>query len=142
MGASIFVCWPGASEDEKGGHPGFWNDDQGYAHWICGILESPWRRLGFRLRGLGPLLHVYSADNPAERIDWTTPTKLKNAARRLHGELASGSAFAASVARLYDRGPGEDPPEAELARDLSDVAKIAEYAEGRGARQVALTIGW
>jgi hypothetical protein len=34
MGASIFVDWPGATEEEQGGHPGFQNDDDPYTSWI------------------------------------------------------------------------------------------------------------
>lgn len=28
MGASILVHWPGATERDEGGHPGFFNDDK------------------------------------------------------------------------------------------------------------------
>jgi hypothetical protein len=44
MSASIFVYWPGATEDEQGGHSGFHQDYHAYAGWQAKIQSSWWNK--------------------------------------------------------------------------------------------------
>jgi len=141
MGASIYVYWPGSTEDEQGSHPGFQNDDKAYADWITAILGD--KKLVSLLRdsGFAPLLSVHALDTPDSEVEWTTPADLRTAANKLRDALVAASPSAERLVAIY-QGPGIEPPNMELAQDLADVAALADYATQCGTDRMTLTIGW
>lgn len=143
MGASILVHWSGATEDEEGGHPGFFNDDHPWASWIVAVLEdTSIVRLLHRL-GVGALLSVTSNGVEPGDIDWTTPDELERAANKLRELVQDDEPLVEVLVDLYEEeAAGEESPSVELARDLSDVAQIAGYARGLGAQKITLGYYW
>ncbi len=140
MGASIFVDWPGATEEEQSGHPGFQNDDDPYASWIEACGEQP--RL---LRSLGVEALLASCDYEEEPTGdaYTTPDALSDAAQALIDILEHEPKRARKLLELYEEEEiGGDDPEVELAQDLADVIAIADYVRKRGAKKLVLKIGW
>jgi hypothetical protein len=142
MGASIYGYWPGASEEQQSGNPGFANDCHAYADWLTSMVSSRWLSWRLRRKGYAPLLSFHTIDTSDDHIEWTTPSELRQAARELRAGLLRGDPFMKGLVRLYRKGPGIQEPHIELAQDLQDVASIAEYAEQSGAKQITLTVGW
>ena len=136
MGASILVHWPGASPEQEGDHPGFYNDDRGWSTWLVNALTDENALALVEQLGLAVLL-AHTTDD-AEPI-WTTPNELELAAKKLARMVRSHDPQVASLVELYE--PFEDR-EQELIRDLEDVAAIAGYARDNGATTVTLGYYW
>jgi hypothetical protein len=116
MGASIYLRWPGLGAEEPIDHPGFGNDDTGYARWIERVAADGAVAACLRDSGFGSLLHVFPADFPDKKIKWVEARKLKDDANRLAEEVLRSSALGVKCASLYKHESGESPEEL-LAQD-------------------------
>jgi predicted xylose isomerase-like sugar epimerase len=140
MGASIFIYWPDATEDEQTEHPGFVNDDDPYASWLEECLVQGDR---FQSLGIQALLACCDYEDEPEEENYTTPEALREAAQTLIDILKSNPDQVHNLLEIYEENSiGEDEPEIELAQDLADVQAIAEYAKDCGAKKLILKIGW
>lgn len=143
MGASILVHWPGATEEDEESHPGFFNDDHAWASWVADVIGD---RAATRLLdqlGVAALISHTTDGMGSDEIRWTTPDELETAANRLRELVDQAAPEVLALIKLYETAAvGEEPPTVEFARDLGDVAQIAEYARDRGATQVTLGYYW
>ncbi len=143
MSASILIHWPGATEDESEGHPGFYNDDQAWASWIVAVIERASAVELLERLGVGSLLSHTSDGEDSDEIEWTTPDELERAAKQLLGLVERSDPAVQPLVELYQlEALGEEAPNLEFARDLRDVMQIADYARGLGAQTVTLGYYW
>lgn len=136
MGASILVHWPGASPQQEKGHPGFYNDDHGWATWLVHVLQSESGAALLERLGL-TALNAHTTDD-TEPI-WTTPDELKQAAEKLAAMVRARDPQIASLVELYE---AQEDAAQELVRDLEDITAIADYARSNGAMQMTLGYYW
>ncbi|HEY3040072.1 MAG TPA: hypothetical protein VGJ66_15135 [Pyrinomonadaceae bacterium] len=143
MGASILVHWPGATEEEEEGHPGFFNDDKAWAGWLANVMDDDEAIAVLKRLGLTDLLsHTTDGLDPDE-IRWTTPDALELAAQVLKCLVEESSPEVQPLLRVYATDAnGIDSLPQEFARDLGDVAEIARYARAAGAATVTLGYYW
>jgi len=143
MSVSIFVHWPGATEDDEQGHPGFFNDDNAWAAWLATMSEDPEAMALLHRLGLVALLSHVTDGMDADQIHWTTPNDLERAALSLRRLVEQNDTRVQTLLLLYAReASGVETPEVEFARDLGDVAQIAQYARNAGAPKVTLGYYW
>lgn len=142
MGASIYVHWPGVTEEEQDDHPGFNQDCEPYARWQAAVQSSWLTKLWLKRNGLSPLLSFYMTDTAEKEIVWTTPSDLRRAATKLKDMLLEKRPDTKKISKLYKNGPGAEPQHVELATDLNDVSWIAEYAQKCGAEKITLLVAW
>lgn len=149
MGVSIEVEWPGSTEDQRGNHPGFRNDDHMWAEWMVNVIQRPELVRLLERIGAGVLLYHNTTNLPKNNISWATPEEFEGAATTLRNLLVSQDARIKPLADVYraewDRLIGEgggETMEDWFARDLEDVATIAHYARAHGAKKMTLGYYW
>ncbi len=136
MSASILVHWPGASSEQEQDHPGFFNDDRGWATWVVNVLQIDGGPA--LVNGLGLAALLAHTTEGAEAI-WTTPDELERAAGKLAELVRSSDAQVERLVELYEAMEDEAT---ELLQDLEDVAAIARYARGHAASKLTLGYYW
>jgi hypothetical protein len=149
MGVSVAVEWPGSTEEQRGGHPGFWNDDHLWANWMLNVLDRPAAAQCLQDLGCGVLLLHTTTGMAAADIGWARPEAFEKAATRLANLVSSKDGRVKTLMDVYriewDQAFGEEggqTPEVAFSRDLDDVAAIARYARSHGAGKMTLGYYW
>ena len=142
MGASIYLHWPNAAREDQENHPGFDQDDHAYASWITAVSSSRELAMELEARGLDPLLKIGEFGQSEKKMQYATPDEIAVAALKLKAILLTNDALVHKLIKLYRSGIGEEPEHIELGYDLANLASIAKYAKDRGAKQLAILIGW
>jgi hypothetical protein len=143
MGLSVRVHWPEATEEEEQGHPGFFNGEHAWVSWIILVRENASAIRRLERLGFEALLSHVTAGADADAIDWTTPDALERAATDLRKLVQVGDPTVEALVEIYEaNAPGEDKASIEFARDLGDIADVADYARGLGASTVTLGYYW
>ena len=149
MGVSIFVEWPGITDEQKSNQPGFYNDDPWWANWMVEVVGKP--KLCSLLKGLGGevLLFHNTTHLPLNKIGWASPDEFETAANTLIKLLDTKDVRFLPLLEIYkkewDRLIGENEGETAedwFKRDLHDVAEIARYARTQGAQVMTLGYYW
>src|SRR5690242_7631599 len=86
MGASVFAYWPGITEEQIEGQPGFCNDCKAWGDWMGTIVSHPDVLDAMRRLRVEALLTFRTEGVDDADVDWVTPKDLLRAALRL-GEL-------------------------------------------------------
>ncbi len=144
----VRVRWPGASAEDKNGHPGFRKGGLFWTLVLCELAESDDAQDALEELGVDAILAAVPEEAPDDEVEWATPDELAGAAEKLAALLADGDAKVKPIVAVYDDlwaeatdGDDEAPPAAEaFAADLQDLAKIARYAAERGADKVVIEI--
>ena len=142
MGASVYLHWPNAAREDQEDHPGFDQDDHAYASWITAVSSNRELVIELEDRGLDALLKIGEFGQSEKKMKYATPDEIAIAAMKLKAILPTNDALVQKLTRLYRSGIGEEPEYIELGYDIANLASIAKYAEGRGAKQLAILIGW
>ncbi len=151
MGVSILVEWPGSTEDEQGGHPGFENDDHLWATWVVTVIEDPKVAADLRKIGCEVLLRHNTSNLDPNEIGWGSPREFESAALKLRKLVDAKDPAVQTLLDTYrvewGRLIGEDEDEERgaeqwFAQDLQDVAAIAKYAGACGAKKMTLAYYW
>lgn len=139
MSVSVLVHWPDATEAEERGHPGFFNDDQAWVSWVAAVVANAAAIRRLTALGFDALLAYTTSGAGPDAVPWTTPDALENAANGLRSLVQRGDPSVNALVEIYEAdAPGVDEASVEFARDLGDIAEIAEYARGCGATLMAL----
>jgi|SRR5690349_10341193 len=149
MGVSVAVEWPGSSEEQQYGHPGFQNDDHLWANWMVNVLERPAAAKILNDLGCGALLLHNTTGLASEAIGWAGPGEFEKAATKLANLVSAKDGRVKALMEVYriewdrafDEEDGESP-EATFSQDLDDVAAIARYARSHGAAKMTLGYYW
>lgn len=142
MGWSIHLYWPGATAQQGAGHPGFFNDDHGWASFMVAVDEDDAAaelliELGYDVLGAA----VFEEMDDEGRTEALVPPAEFAAAALSFGALVAGAdERVAPLVALYAKEAvdGVDGAAEELARDCRDLAAIAKYASDQGAEAMAL----
>lgn len=143
MGASISGYWRGITEEQRDAMPGFWNDDRAFGNWMANRVDEPEVLAAVRDLGCAAVL-TYTTDGVDDAdVAWVTPAELKAAAMKLRELVLRQDTRTRVIVKSYEReANGIDPVHEELARDLADVATIADYAGGQLASSMTLEVNW
>lgn len=143
MGASIGGYWPGITEDQRDSMPGFWNDDRAFGGWMANRVEQPDVLAAVRALGCGAVLTYTTEGIADDDVEWVTPAQLKAAALALRDLVERRDPRTMVIVDSYAKDANRiDPVQAEFARDLADVATIADYAASVGATRMTLEVNW
>jgi hypothetical protein len=143
MGASILVHWPGATEEEEGGHPGFYNDDKAWASWMAAVSSNAGALRLLEKLGVACLIYCTTDGVDEDEIEWTTPDDLQQAANKLRRLVQDEDERVAPLISIYEGSyDGVENGAEEFAQDLADVASIADYARDQGAEEMVLGYYW
>ena len=143
MGASVCGYWPGITEDQRDSMPGFWNDDRAFGNWMANRHDQPEVLAMVKSLGCAAVLTYTTEGLADDDVDWVTPTDLKAAALALRELVERQDPRTRVIVDSYAKDANRiDPVHGELARDLADVATIAEYAAGEGATRMTLEVNW
>jgi hypothetical protein len=143
MGASVNGYWKDITEEQRDSMPGFANDDRAFGNWMASRAEEPRVLQALKALDCGALLSITTDGVPAEDIEWVTPDELRAAATTLRGLVLRQDARTAGIVESYSKSAnGIDPVHEEFARDLGDVAQIADFAASEGIRKMTLEVNW
>ena len=143
MGASISGYWPGITEDQRESMPGFWNDDRAFGNWMANRVEQPEVLTAVTELGCGAVLTFTTEGVPDTDVDWATPEDLKAAALKLRELVLGQDTRTKAIVESYAQDANQiDPVHEELARDLADVAQLAEFAASQGVHTMTLEVNW
>ncbi len=143
MAATIIAYWPGITDEQIDGQPGFWNDYQAFAGWIAEMSEEPNAIQVLDNLGVAPVLTYTTEGMDDSDVQWVAPRELQEAARRLREAVRRGGPDVDVLLEVYERNAnGVDPLAEEFARDLEDVEAHAGWAEEQGASRMTLEVNW
>ena len=143
MAASVVGYWPGISDEQLEAQPGFLNDCNAWGSWMAEREEHQDVLAAMRRLGVGALCTLKTDGVPDPEVAWVTPGELKSAALRLRELVLASHPETKRILDTYAKSAiGEEPVSEEFARDLSDVAEIADFAEQEGAARMTLEVNW
>lgn len=142
MGASIAVYWPGISNEQFDGEPGF-RQDKVWANWLPAAVNS-WRvRREFKKVGVSPLLTFKTEGVDDEHVDWVTPNELESSARKLIAVVKEDPKAVRVALQLYEKhGRPEPPVEVSFVCDIEDIIASADYARTLGQEKLTFEVNW
>ena len=91
MGVSILVEWPGSTQEQQEGHPGFRNDDQFWAAWVVNVMKKPKLISLLESFEVEALLDLNTTDLDPKNILSDTPEDFEKAATTLRERLQCGT---------------------------------------------------
>jgi hypothetical protein len=143
MGASVIAFWPGITEEQIDGQPGFWNDCKAWGDFMAEREDEPEVKGIIVELGAGPILTFTTDGVSDDEVDWVTPRQLYDAAAHLEEAIRSKRPGTERVLAVYERNANSlDPVEEEFIRDLEDIKAIASWAEHEGAQVMTLEVNW
>src|SRR4051794_5625020 len=143
MGAGVIAYWPGITEEQLEGQPGFWNDCKAWGDFMAEREDEPEVKRVIMELGAEPIL-TYTTDGVEdEEVYWVTPRQLYDAAEQLERAIQSKQPGTERILAVYERNANSvDPVDAEFTRDLEDIKALANWAEQEGAQVVTLEVNW
>lgn len=143
MGATVSAYWPGMTEEDDRGLPGFSNDGKVWANWIVELTSHPRAARAMELHGVSELLTMTTDGVPNSEVHWVTPDGLGFAALRLRALIQVGGPGLDAILNSYAVGANNDDPTAEeLARDLWEISEIALACKKLGVKKMTLAVNW
>ena len=134
MGASVFVYWPGITEDQMDDQPGFFNDCKAWGNWMAEREGHPDVLTRIRELGLGPILSFRTDGVDDDEVAWASPDALATAAAQLRELVLAEDARVARIVETYAMSANQvDPVHEELGRDLADIVDMMAWARVQGA---------
>ena len=143
MGASVIAYWPGITEEQIDGQPGFWNDCKAWGDFMAERENEPEVKRIIVELGAEAILTFTTDGVSDDEVDWVTPRQLYNAATQLEWAIRRKQPGIERVLAVYERNANRaDPVEEEFIRDLEDIKAIASWAEQEGAEVMTLEVNW
>lgn len=143
MGASVGAYWPGITEEQIDGQPGFWNDCKAWGDWMAEREGEPDVIQILQDLGVGSILTFTTEGVDDDDVDWVSPRELYVAANKLQDAVRAKVSGTDRVLEVYARHANEvDPIEDEFIQDLEDVKALALWAESEGAEKMTLEVNW
>jgi hypothetical protein len=143
MGASVIAYWPGITEEQIDSQPGFYNDDKAWGNWMAEREDEPEVLNAIKRLGADAILTYTTDGMEDEDVEWVSPKRLRDAARRLREAIKDKRPEAKIILEVYERNAnGSDPVDKEFLQDLDDIEAIANWAEEEGAERMTLAVNW
>lgn len=143
MGATVCGYCRNMTDELSEDQPGFWNDDKAWGNWMAEREEDPKVLELVRSLGCGALLTFTTDGIGDEDVEWVTPEALAQSAIRLRKLVLDRHPGTIPILRSYEKNANRlEPVEQEFARDLEDVAAIAEHFRAQGAEEMTLRVTW
>jgi hypothetical protein len=131
------------TEELRDDQPGFWNDCKAWGNWMAEREEDPKVLELVKSHGCGALLTSITDGVDEDDVDWVTPEALAQSATRLRKLVLDRHPGTTPILRSYEKNANRcDPVEQEFARDLEDVAAIAEFFKAQGVEEMTLEVNW
>lgn len=123
--------------------PGFFNDCKAWGDWMAEREQNPQVLAAVRHLGVGALLTFKTDGVEDGEVQWVKPNELKAAALRLRELVLAGHPDTAAIVESYAKSANQvDPVAEEFARDLADLAELAEFAAQEGAPKMTIEVNW
>lgn len=143
MGATVVAYWPGMTEEQADGQPGFQNDDRAWGNWMAerdgdAAVSDAIRRLNAEA-----ILTLKTDGWEDDDVTWVSPQQLREAAVRLGEAVRAGAPETRVILASYERNANRMRPiPEEFMRDLEDIQALARWAESEGATRMTLEVNW
>ena len=143
MGATVIAYWPGITEEQLDGQPGFRNDDRGWGNWMAERDGEPEVRQAVVDLGAAAILTEMTDGWDDDDVAWVTPQELRKAAQRLRHAVEQDHPGTRRLLAVYARHahPGE-PVAQQFLTDLADVEALSRWAEFHGTDRMTLQVTW
>ena len=143
MGATVIGYWPGITEEQIEGQPGFYNDCKAWGNWMAEREGEPDVLQAVRDLGAAAILTVMTDGMDENDVEWVAPRELRDAAQKLQRAVEEGRPGIARILEVYGRhANGMDSLAEEFLTDLADIEAIALWAEEQGVRSMTLEVNW
>ena len=143
MGASIFACFPGVTDEQIDLQEGFWNDDNAWANFMVEQEKDPAILEAVKKLNAEAIMTFKTEEMEDEDIDWVTPQQLRDACVRIRDAVRNGAPEAEPLLVAYARGAnGKEPVSQEFIRDLEDIIELANWGDNMGTKQITLEVTW
>jgi len=143
MSASIFVYWPGITDEERESFTGFDNDCDAWGSWMAERYNHPDVLDTITRLGVGALLSHITDGMDEDEVEWVSPNELMEVADRLRDLVLGKDPSVRRIVETYARSaPGVNPVHEEMAQDLADVRLIARFAKEMGVPKMTLEVNW
>src|SRR5215212_6072054 len=143
MGASVIAYWPGITEEQIDGQPGFWNDCKAWGDFMAERETDPDVLRIIGELGVAPLLTFTTDGMEDDEVAWVTPRQLYQAAEHLQEAIRAKQPGTERVLAVYARHANALAPVAEeFTQDLEDIKALARWAEDEGAPVMTLEVNW
>jgi hypothetical protein len=143
MGASVIVYWPGITEEQLEGQPGFRNDDRAWGNWMAEWESVPAVIDAVKTLNAEAILTYKTDGMDDENVSWVTPQQLRDAATKLRDAVRAGSAETRIILETYERNANRiDEVAKEFIRDLNDIITMANWSEEEEATRLTLEVNW
>jgi hypothetical protein len=130
-------------EEQLESQPGFFNDCKAWGDWMANRYDDPAVVEALKALDVAALLSHRTEGMDDAEVDWVTPNELAAAAQRLGALVRAGDSRTERIVASYALSANDvDPVEDEFARDLEDVAQIAEFAKSEGVERMTLDVNW
>jgi hypothetical protein len=143
MGASVGAYWPGITEEQLEGEPGFWNDCKAWGNFMAEYEDEPDVLDTFRRLGASALL-TYKTDGVDDSdVEWVSPEQLREATQIMQDAVRQNLPGIERILEVYARNANKiDSVAQEFLTDLADIQKIADWAGEQGAEVMTLEVNW
>ena len=143
MGASVGGYWPGITEEQLEGEPGFWNDCKAWGNFMAEYEGEPDVLDTFRRLGASALL-TYKTDGMDDSdVEWVSPEQLHASSQIMQDAVRQNLPGVERILEVYARNANKiDSVAQEFLTDIADIQKIATWAAQHGTKVITLEVNW